>query len=77
MLMNWKQILDKYMDEGHTINRVFRNSKWHNVESYTPLKYDGIYEYIGYITIWNDVGCVENTFKMYRPAKGQGTILYE
>lgn len=72
----YKEIMDRYMEEDYVFDRTFRNSKWHNVESYTPLKYRGIYEYIGYAYVWNDVGSIEQSFKMYRPV-GSGTILYE
>ena len=42
----------------------------------TPIPYKGNYICIGYANIWNSVGCVEYTFKMYKPRKN-GTILYE
>lgn len=76
MFMTMKELMDKYVEEGYSIERVFRNDKWHNTEIRTPLRYDGIYEYLGYANIWNDVGCVEYTFKMYR-SKVRHTILYD
>ena len=42
----------------------------------TPIPYKGNYICIGYAHIWNSVGCVEYTFKMYKP-RHNGTILYE
>ena len=41
-----------------------------------PFKYAGIYERIGYVNVWNDVGSVEYEFPMYRPIGG-GTIVYD
>lgn len=76
-MINIKELMDVYMDEDYTLDRVFRNDKCHNGYVHTPFKYDGIYEYIGYVDIWNEIGCVENTFEMYRPVKGHGTILYD
>lgn len=42
----------------------------------TPIKYRGLWEHIGYVTIWNSVGCIEYEFQMYRPV-GNGTVVYD
>ena len=76
-MLTYKEMMDKYVEDGYAIDRVFKNDKWHNNDIHTPLKYESIYEYIGYVNIWNEVGCIENTFKMYRPSKGHGTIKYD
>lgn len=75
-MITYKRLMD-YMDEGYSIDRIFRNDRMHsNIDIHAPYKYEGIYEYIGYANIWNDVGCVEYCFRMYRPI-GSGTILYD
>lgn len=76
MLMTIKELMTEYIDEGYSIERVFRDDKWHNVDENTPLCYRGVYTYIGYANIWNDVGCIEHTFKMYR-SNVRHTILYD
>lgn len=77
-MINIKELMDVYMDEDCRLDRVFRNDKWHNGygHGHTPFKYDGIYEHIGYANVWDEVGCIVNTFEMYRPV-GHGTILYD
>ena len=42
----------------------------------TPIPIKDKYICIGYVNVWNDVGCVEYCFKMYKPRKN-GTILYD
>ena len=77
MLMNYKEMNDKYVEDGYTVRRIFRNDRWHNTDVHTPLRLSGVVEYIGYAEIWNEVGTIEHIFKMYRSSKGHGTIKYD
>lgn len=73
MLMNILELTDwlnKHMDFW-SIQR--ETSEW---DRYTPIKYEGIYERIGHIVVWNEVGSIEHTFYMYRPVGG-GTVVYD
>ena len=72
MFMNFKELtnwLDKRLNSYYIDKKIVK-------ESYTPFKYKGIYEGIGYVTIWNDFGGIEYEFKMFKPVNG-GTVVYE
>lgn len=70
MLINMKSLIETLKNEEYSLAKTFTR------EFLTPLKYRGIYERIGYLTIWNDVGSIEYSIAMYRPLGG-GSILYD
>ena len=42
----------------------------------TPIIYRDMYRCIGCATVWNEVGGIDDEFRMYKPVNN-GTILYE
>lgn len=74
MLVNYLELLNwlnnENFEEDYSIAKYFTKD-----DEYTPMKYRGIYENIGWADLWNDVGMCVATIPMYRPVGG-GTVLY-
>ena len=77
MFMNTRDLykwLDEHMKGDYSIMKHYVKQK--DYTACTPLKYRGIWEHIGYVTIWNDFGGIDYEFQMYRPV-GNGTVVYD
>ena len=80
-LMNFRELIEmldnderyKHQDYSIVKTRVKDESKciWN-----TPISLRDRYTYIGYATVWNEVGGIDDEFKMYKPVNN-GTIVYE
>ena len=70
-----KELDKRFKDEEYSISTEHIKDRYDR-EFNTPiwLKQYG-YICVGHADIWNDVGCIEYTFKMYKP-RGNGTIKY-
>ena len=76
-MLNFRELLDwldveLYYCEDYTIDKKYPADR----TCKTPLKYIGIYEWIGVATVWDDCGSITHEFDMYRPV-GSGTVLYD
>ncbi len=80
-LMNFRELVEmldndeRYKNEDYSIQKTHEKDKAVRIGN-TPICYRDRYEYVGYATIWNCVGCIDYEFNMYKPV-GNGTILYE
>ena len=71
-MFNWL-IKERRLDEETYVN-IDRNIP--KEMKYIPMKYEGIYDLIGMYTVWDEVGGIASSGKVYKPVKG-GTILFE
>lgn len=71
-MLKIKELMEMYVEDEFFIVREFVPED----KRYTPIKYRGILERIGCLTVWNEVGGIENEFYIYRPLGG-GELVYD
>lgn len=77
MLKNRKELLTWLIDNKRLDDETYINID-RNIpkDMYIPMRYNGIYEYVGMYTIWDEVGGIAASGLCYRPVNG-GTVVYE
>ena len=81
MLMNRKE-METWLIDNKRLDRNYEND-WHLIRDrkipkdlYIPVKYNGIYEPIGYYNFWDEWGTIASCGLMYKSVKS-GHVYYE